>query len=230
MKRMYFIAMMALLLFTSCGQVEELSINQTVYSDFDSYICFSVKSEVTDDELDEISNIIENRIADGYSMLNYQLIPEYDTDSLRFEFDYIEEWTERFAETVLDKNILEFHVGDSLDGELLLTNENIKSAYKTLIDDGGYELWCVAIELDETGTQIFAGVTEALAGTGTPISIWLDNELISAPCVNDKISDGNVIISGNFDNQSSDELAEKIRSVPLPYDVTIDEYEFGASK
>ena len=138
--------------------------------------------------------------------------------------------TERFTETILNKNILEFHKGNSLDGELLLTNKNVKGAEKTTVDYGGYEQWCVAVKLDDAGSQVFADATAELAGTNTPISIWLDNELLYAPLITTKITDGNVIISGDFDDQSSNELAEKIRSMPLPYDVTIDAFEFGAAK
>lgn len=230
MKRICSAAMLTLLLFASCGQTKEPDARQTASSDFDSYICFSVKSGVTDAELDEIAHILENRIADGYSMLNYQLIPEYDTDHLRFEFDYIEGTAERFTETILEKNILGFRKGSRLDDELLLTNDNVKSAYKTLEDNGGDKLWSVFIVLDEDGSKIFADATGELAGTGTPISVWLDDELLYAPIVNAAITDGRVILSGNFDEQSSDELARKIRSMPLPYDVTIDMYEFGGSE
>lgn len=231
MKRIYYVAMLAALLLSSCGQAEELNTSQTVSSGFDSYICFSVKSDVTDDELDEIARIIENRVKENYLIWDYKLIPEYDTDSLRFEFDYIEELTEHFAETITDKNILEFHKGDGLDGELLLTNDNVESAYNTWEDyGGGDKLWYVVIELDEAGSRIFADATGELAGTGTPISVWLDNEIICAPMINTAITTGNVMITGNFDDKSSDDLAKKINSLPLTYDVIIDTYEFGVSE
>lgn len=228
MKRIFSIAMFTVLLFSSCGQADE---NNSESSDFDSYICFSVKNEITDDELDEIANIIEKRVKESYLILDYKLIPEYDTGSLRFEFDYIKDLSEHLAETITDKNILEFHKGNSLDGELLLTNENVESAYNTCEDyGGGDKLWCVAIELDEAGSRIFADATEELAGTGTPISIWLDNDLLYAPLINFKITDGKVNITGNFTYESSLELAKKINSMPLPYDVAIDTYEFGVSE
>lgn len=242
MKRICYTAMLSLLLFTSCGYAGELSAsqsvpadgyaeesgtNQAVSTDFDSYISFSVKSEVTDEELDEIARILESRLADGYQMLHYQLTPQYDTDALRLEFDYIEGWTELFMERAPDKNILEVRKGNTPDGELLLTNDNVRSADETLVDYGGDDLWAVAIVLDEDGSKVFADATAELAGTDTPISIWLDNELLYAPLVNNQITDGNVILSGDFDVQSAENLAIRIRSVPLPYDVIIDTYEFG---
>ena len=42
-----------------------------------------------------------------------------------------------------------------------------------------------------------------MAGTGESISIWMDNDMISAPTVNEAITNGEAVISGNFTADSA---------------------------
>ena len=225
MKRMFFIVMLSLMIFTLNGCSENLNRDESDLSGFDSFICFAA-SNVTDSELDEIAHIIESRAKSNDTTPEYQIMIEYDTNTIRLNFNYIEEWAEHFIETAADRNSLEFRKGDSIDGELVLTNKNIKSAYA--IYDNFNRDYGVVIEFDEYGLDLFSNATEELAGTDTSISIWLDDELLSAPRIRDKITTETVVISGNLDRQSAADIAEKINSVPLYYDLIISEYKFGA--
>ena len=225
MKRMFFIVMLSLMIFTLNGCSENLNRDESDLSGFDSFICFAA-SNVTDSELDEIAHIIESRAKSNDTTPEYQIMIEYDTNTIRLNFNYIEEWAEHFIETAADRNSLEFRKGDSIDGELVLTNKNIKSAYA--IYDNFNRDYGVVIEFDEYGLDLFSNATEELAGTDTTISIWLDDELLSAPRIRDKITTETVVISGNLDRQSAADIAEKINSVPLYYDLIISEYKFGA--
>ena len=225
MKRTVLTVILSLMIFALSGCEENLNRGESDASDFDSFICFTA-SNVTDSELDEIASIIESRVTSSDPAPEYRIITEYDTDTVRFEFNYMEEWAEHFIETAADRNSLEFRKGDSIDGELVLTNKNIKSAevrYDTLYKDYG-----VVIEFDEYGFDLFSNATEDFAGTDIPISIWLDDELISAPRISNKITTETVLISGNLDKQSAADIVEKINSVPLYYDLIISDYEFGA--
>lgn len=103
-------------------------------------------------------------------------------------------------------------------GEIVLNGSDIASAqaqYRP--DDNGEYEYLVALSLKESGTQKFAEATSELAGSSTPISIWMDNTMISAPSVNNAITDGNAVISGNFDQESSKKLADQINSGALPF-------------
>lgn len=225
MKRMFLIVMLSLMIFTLNGCSENLNRDESDLSGFDSFICFAA-SNVTDSELDEIAHIIESRAKSNDTTPEYQIMIEYDTNTIRLNFNFIEEWAEHFIETAADRNSLEFRKGDSIDGELVLTNKNIKSAYA--IYDNFNRDYGVVIEFDEYGLDLFSNATEELAGTDTTISIWLDDELLSAPRIRDKITTETVVISGNLDRQSAADIAEKINSVPLYYDLIISEYKFGA--
>ena len=103
-------------------------------------------------------------------------------------------------------------------GEIVLNGSDIASAQAQYRPDenGEYE-YLVALSLKESGTQKFAEATSELAGSSTPISIWMDNTMISAPSVNNAITDGNAVISGSFDQDSSKKLADQINSGALPF-------------
>lgn len=110
-------------------------------------------------------------------------------------------------------SVIEFRRGDSADSEVVLTNDDIAAAYMMLVQntDGGHE-YCVRIDLDEEGKRRFADLTAELAGSDTPVSIWVDGEIVSAPMVNSAITDGQAVISGNFTEDSAQELADNINA------------------
>ena len=222
MKRTVFIAVMLLAVFILSGCKENTDDN----TGFNSFILFSA-SGASDAELDEIARVIESRATADENPLKYSITPEYDTDTVRLEFDYIADWAEHFVETVTDRNVLEFHKGEEKDGELILTNKNIKRV-DTYYDQYNF-LYYISLEFDDNGSEAFTDATEELTKNGKRgfISIWLDDEKISCPSVSKKIPDNTVIISGNFDFREADELAAKMRSAPLYYEVKIIEYIFG---
>ena len=83
-------------------------------------------------------------------------------------------------------------------------------------DNGDYE-YLVALELSSEGASKFAEATAELAGSSTPISIWMDNTMISAPSVNSAITDGSAVITGNFTQETAKKLADQINSGALPF-------------
>lgn len=112
--------------------------------------------------------------------------------------------------------------GDDLipTGAIVLTGSDIKSAdpqYRPDPDKEGEYQYVVGLELNPEGKDKFAEATSRLAGSSTPISIWMDNTMISAPSVNSAITDGSAVITGNFDAESSKKLADQINSGALPF-------------
>ena len=104
-------------------------------------------------------------------------------------------------------------------GEIVLVGDDIASAkriYGQLEEGKDYENY-VSLTLNDSGTEKFADATRELAGSSTPISIWMDNTLISAPSVNDAITGGKAQITGNFDEESATKLANQINSGALPF-------------
>ncbi|MCP8889095.1 protein translocase subunit SecD [Sphingomonas faeni] len=72
----------------------------------------------------------------------------------------------------------------------------------------------VAITFNAVGGRRFAKVTTD--NTGKPFAIILDNQVISAPNINEPILGGRASISGNFTVESANALAITLRSGKLP--------------
>jgi protein-export membrane protein SecD len=77
----------------------------------------------------------------------------------------------------------------------------------------------VNFRFDSIGGRQFGEVTRE--NVGRPFAIVLDNEVISAPRINEPILGGSGQISGNFTVQEATNLAILLRSGALPVDITI---------
>lgn len=105
------------------------------------------------------------------------------------------------------------------DGEVALQGKNVKSATKQIYQDqrtGGSKI-VVALEFDSEGTKLFAAATEKYINQ--PLSITLDDTVVSAPVVNSVISDGKATIEGSFNNEDADVLAGRIEAGSLPFNL-----------
>lgn len=104
-------------------------------------------------------------------------------------------------------------------GEIVLEGADIANAravYRANDSSGEYEN-LIELNLNASGKDKFAEATAELAGSGTPISIWMDNTMISAPSVNNAITDGSAVITGQFTDESANKLANQINSGALPF-------------
>lgn len=223
------IAAFSLALLSSCEKKGEsiTSSSDLVSQNFiDSYILLSANEEISDSELDEAAKIFGRR-TDALQIL-YRTYVDYDSDSVRIDFKYDDSSADKLLETITDKNIIEFRKGsDYSSSEFLLGNDDIeKSQVMAMSKEDGTQDFIVNIEFNDEASIVFADVTEELAGTDIPISIWFNGELISAPSVLEKIDAGLTNINGNFDYESALELSEKIGAEPLKYDFSVAEHEF----
>ncbi|ANX01998.1 preprotein translocase subunit SecD [Thermoclostridium stercorarium subsp. leptospartum DSM 9219] len=98
-------------------------------------------------------------------------------------------------------------------GKIIIQGNQVKDANAAPYQEQGS--WVVALELDESGSEAFAEATGRLVGK--PIAIFMDDQLISAPIVNQKIEGGKAIITGMANAEEAAELAATIRSGALPF-------------
>lgn len=105
-------------------------------------------------------------------------------------------------------------------GNAKLTGENVQSAaYSPNPNSGEME---VTLVMDGKGTSLWANMTEAAANdSNREIAIVLDNEVASAPRVNEAIKGGSSSISGNFSTQEAKDLASILQVGKLPATVEI---------
>ncbi len=71
----------------------------------------------------------------------------------------------------------------------------------------------VALTFNADGKRLFAEITER--NTGKPVAIFLDDNVISAPTVQQKIVDGNAVITGNFAIQEVRDLVSLLNAGAL---------------
>lgn len=77
----------------------------------------------------------------------------------------------------------------------------------------------VTFRFDTKGAQRFGQVTQQ--NVGFPFAIVLDNQVISAPVINEPILGGSGQISGNFSVESANDLAVLLRAGALPATLTV---------
>lgn len=77
----------------------------------------------------------------------------------------------------------------------------------------------VSFKLNAAGARRFCSVTTE--NVGKPFAVVLDNEVITAPRINEPICGGNAVISGNFTVQESSDTAVLLRAGALPTSLTV---------
>ncbi|MGI6328418.1 MAG: preprotein translocase subunit SecD [Dethiobacteria bacterium] len=102
----------------------------------------------------------------------------------------------------------------SPEGDVLLTGADLQNAYFTR---GNYSEPLVALEFGPEGRDKFAEATEKYLRQ--PIAIFLDDELVSAPTVENVISDGNAVITGISSAEEAHNIALMLRTGALPIDL-----------
>ena len=77
----------------------------------------------------------------------------------------------------------------------------------------------IAIKFTGEGATKFEEITKR--SVGQPLAIFLDGQVISAPRVNEAISGGEAVISGQFDLEEAKNLAIQLNAGALPVSITI---------
>ena len=86
----------------------------------------------------------------------------------------------------------------------------------------------VSIRFTEEGGKLFEEITKK--NVGARLAIFLDGEVISSPRINEAISGGTAIISGNFNPQTAKDLAQNLNFGALPVPITLQSTQtIGAS-
>ncbi len=77
----------------------------------------------------------------------------------------------------------------------------------------------VSLSFDSEGKKLFADLTEK--HVGEPIAIFLDGNIISAPTVQQAITDGRAVITGNFNLTEARLLSQRLNAGALPVPVEL---------
>ena len=95
---------------------------------------------------------------------------------------------------------------------IIMSGENLIDAQPNINNQNNEPT--VSFTLDRLGAQKFGRATTD--NVGKRLAIVLDGEIVSAPSINEAITSGNGMISGNFSFQEATDLALLLRSGALP--------------
>jgi len=164
----------------------------------------------TRDTIERAITIIRNRV-DEFGV-SEPIIQQEGDRRIRVELPDIDD-PSRAMEVIGRTALLTFVDPDE---EVVLTGANLDTAEFTYDQ---FNRPAVALEFDREGRDKFAEVTGRLAGTNEPLSIYLDDELVSAPVVDEVIGEGKAIIRGDFTAEEAGDLALILRSGALPVEL-----------
>jgi len=128
------------------------------------------------------------------------------------------------TETVDGKVVKKTPKGETKDN-ILLEGKDVQTATAqvtkgTSEKTGADEIQHVVnLTLTDEGKEKFAKATKE--NLNKPISIWMDDIMLSDPVVKQELTDGHAQISGNFTAEDAQSLASKIQAGALPFKLQV---------
>lgn len=178
--------------------------------------------KITSQQMDDAENILKLRLT-SKNITDYELYKDTQHKQLIVRFPWQSGTSDFDPEKAVSElgqtAVLTFCEGSENNQKVILKGaEDVEKASAGYDDKDGY---VVQLRLTASGKAKFAEATARLRGG--VISIWMDDQMLSAPTVNATITDGSAIISGgDFDAESTKELADTINAGSLPFGLTVD--------
>ena len=193
----------------------------------DVTFCAPADVDPTEEQMAAAESIIKLRLV-NQNITDYEVYTDLNKNRVIVRFPWKEDETDFDPEKAVaelgETALLTFREGYEVDNEgkptgltaekIILTGSDVKKASVGVDEQNQY---VVLLELKESGVTAFSEATGRLAGTNTPISIWMDENVISYPTVSTQITDGSASITGNFTLESATDLANKINGGALPF-------------
>lgn len=169
-----------------------------------------------------VKEIVKSRLnLLGYTEAQIDLI---ETDKIQIKFPTPVEIN---VGTLTKQPSLEFQ---DYEGKVLLTQKNIKGVQ---VKDGTAENmgYYVELEFTDKGKRKFAAETDRISTyTNNYINIMVDGNIISAPKITKTIISDSCTISGDFTQESAEQLAQIIKGSITDYSIKIVESNGGNKK
>jgi len=196
--------------------------------------------DATDEQVEAIKTIIERRLVDK-NITDYECYADTANDQVIVRFPWQTGESDFDANKAIEElgetAQLNFYYGSETQtaydaegnaiqvpaGELVTSGDGAEAvAGWTQDEKTGQSSPVVYLTLKGDAVQKFADATlKQYNNNQAPISIWLDNEMISAPNVQAHITDGKATISGGTitDYASAQDLANTINAGALPFNI-----------
>ena len=127
---------------------------------------------------------------------------------------------ENFVSEITQTGYLSFQ---DEDGNVLLDVYHVKTAMLQMSRRSGSNNIEVVLEFTTEGAELFMEATRQ--NLNKKIGIYLDDTLLTEPTVNAVITDGNAVISGDYDYERANKLVTQIRYGALPFALKIVDYQ-----
>lgn len=178
--------------------------------------------DITDADMDSAKAIIETRMV-NQNITDYEVYTDSDNHQIIVRFPWAADESDFDAASAVQElgetALLKFCEGETSDKVILSGAADIKKATAGLNPENNQAI--VQLELTDSGKSKFASATARLVGS--TISIWMDETMISAPKVNEAITNGEAMITGMGGAEEAKDLADKINAGSLPFALTVDD-------
>lgn len=181
--------------------------------------------DATDEQLDSAKSIIETRMVSS-GITDYELYADYNSDRIIVRFPWKEDETNydpvEAIEELAATAKLTFR---DESGEVLMDGSYVAQAQAGVnTETGSAGQYMILLDLTDEGASVFAEATAA--NVGKTIGIYMDETLLSAPTVNEAITEGSASITGDFTAEEATTLANQINGGALPF--TLETASYGS--
>ncbi len=177
-------------------------------------------AKITDSDMASAKAIIETRLV-GNNITDYEVYTDNATHQIIVRFPWSSDQTDfdpaKEVEKLGQTAVLTFCKGTTKDTVLVEGKDIASASYAYEASVGHY----VSLKFNATGKAKFSSATAS--NVGSTISIWMDDQMISSPKVNEAITTGEAMITGDFTAEDAASLANQINAGALPFALTVDD-------
>lgn len=170
------------------------------------------------EQLNAVQAVMELRMV-NLNITDYEIYTDPAKDQVIVRFPWKEGESGFDPQSAIDElgatAEMTFRYGTDPAGRLIITGAQVREAALAYDNQNGQ--YVVTLDLAADGAKAFGDATTELAGTTTPITIWMDDQPISTALVQTPITNGEASITGNFTAESAGALSDKINAGALPF-------------
>ncbi len=188
-----------------------------------------LKADEMEKAINSAEEVIKQRLT-SQNITDYEVYSDHTKNKIVVRFPWKEGDDsfdpEKAIKELGETAVLTFNEGTgtnsdgSPSGKVVLEGAQVEEALAQYDSNQGG--WFVSLSLTKEGATAFAKATSE--NLNETISIWMDDSMISAPTVNSVISNGQAVITGNFQQEEAEKLARQINSGSLPFKLEISNF------
>lgn len=197
-------------------RLDELEVTAKHITLDDDQIHVTFDDDVDEDALDEAAAALDVSFSADFR-------PVLETGLCTTNLDLTDEGPDEGVVVCDDEKLVAFDLGPSEVG-----SETIIGA--TAVKQTSGEYWGVTIVFNSVGAKALAEMTQRLVVAPemqNRLAIVLDGELLASPTVNEAIFNGEVGLSGSFDEAEATAIAEQLRFAAKGLSLSVDSSSFA---